>query len=105
MKNRFGKLGFICLVLIVKELAEAIKSQHSSLEVKADIKVAQEIEANDSVYPIFFRNGVAKDFDIFRFGISHAEGFESDFRNKMALRRIAEAGKFSCCFQGVTNVP
>jgi len=89
MKRGFGKLRIVCLSLTSKELAQAIKGQHPPLEVQVDIKVAQEIEANDAVNAIFFRNGIAQGFDLFHLGISHAEGFEGYLGSEMSLRSVA----------------
>jgi hypothetical protein len=85
-------------------LTKAIKGEDTLLKVKFDIEMAQEVQANDAVNAVFFRDGITESFDVLHFGIGEAEGFESYPGNKMGPRGIAERDEFFHQFRGVTNV-
>ena len=65
--------------------------------------MTQEIQANDAINAMLLREGITQGFDVFYLGIGEAEGFESDFRNKMALRGISKGGKIGYSGKFVSN--
>jgi len=85
------------------ESTEAIEREDALLKVESDIELTQEVQSNNAINAIFFRDGIAQGFNISQPSISQTQGFQSYLGDKVSLGSITEGSKNSYLRKLISN--